>query len=137
MSRTGLILFFSGVLIWSSCKDISTSGKPAMSGAEMVPVIYGLMMVDEFGNHLKMRDSTMVMKDFRQEKYSQVFAFNKTDYKTFTESYKYYLGRPGELKVIFDSVEAYSTRARIGVVNTESTPALKALEERKKKLKAQ
>ncbi|MBC6492640.1 hypothetical protein BC349_16380 [Flavihumibacter stibioxidans] len=108
-----------------------------MSGAEMVPVIYGLMMVDEFGNHLKMRDSTMVMKDFRQEKYSQVFAFNKTDYKTFTESYKYYLGRPGELKVIFDSVEAYSTRARIGVVNTESTPALKALEERKKKLKAQ
>lgn len=137
MSRTGLILLFSGVLIWSSCKDISTSGKPAMSGAEMVPVIYGLMMVEEFGNHLKMRDSTMVMKDFRQEKYSQVFAFNKTDYKTFTESYKYYLGRPGELKVIFDSVEAYSTRARIGVVNTENTPALKALEERKKKLKTQ
>lgn len=137
MSRTGLILLFSGVLYWSSCKNLNNSGKPAMSGAEMVPVIYGLMMVDEFGNHLKMRDSTMVMKDFRQEKYSQVFALNKTDYKTFTESYKYYLGRPGELKVIFDSVETYTTRARIGVVNRDVIPPVKALEERKKKLKAQ
>lgn len=136
--RKTLFLLLGNSLIWlAACKDISSSTRPALSQKEMVPVVYGLMMVDEYGNHLKIRDSSLGMDSFRQEKYNQVFRMNKTDVKTFNESYQYYLGRPGELKVIFDSVESYSTKARIEVMSPAKKNQTKKLEERKKQMKSQ
>ena len=79
----------------------------------MVPLVYQLMLVDEISLDYQNRDSTRRMDSIRSRKYDQVFDLNQVDYKTFKESYDYYLARPDQLKLIFDSVEAYGNRDRI------------------------
>lgn len=136
MKSIGWLALCCGLICLGACKQVSKPDSARLSPPQMVPVIYGLMMADELGNHLKIRDSSLKMNEFRQEKYSQVFNLNKTDYRDFSESYRYYLGRPGELKLIFDSVEAYSTRARIDVMNPAKKARAKGLEERKEKIES-
>lgn len=99
------------VVLISGCNN--GGEKPALSQAEMVPVLYGLMLADEYAQQLEFKDSTKKAKNVRAEKYQQVFGLYKTDRKTFTASFQYYEGRPNELKTIFDSVDALAVRYRI------------------------
>ncbi|GAO45695.1 DUF4296 domain-containing protein [Flavihumibacter petaseus] len=85
---------------------------PALSRQQMVPIVYGLMLADEYSLQRSIKDSSLVVKEFRAEKYLQVFDLNKTDRKTFVASLQYYEGHPDQLKAIFDSVEAVATRRR-------------------------
>ncbi len=110
MRRISFLLLTLLVLV--SCSE-EPDGKPALSQMEMVPVVYQLMLVDEISLDYQNRDSTRRMDSIRARKYDQVFDLNQVDYKTFKESYDYYLARPDQLKVIFDSVEAYGNRDRL------------------------
>jgi hypothetical protein len=105
-----------------SCEQAADRPKNLMTRAQMVPVVYGLMLMDEYSSQVLPMDSSLSLAKLRSEKYEQVFSFYKTDYKTFYDSYKYYLGRPGEMKAIFDSVEATATRKRIEAINPSSHP---------------
>jgi hypothetical protein len=117
-----LMLALLGFLSCSEDKD----EKPALSQIEMVPLVYQLMLVDEISLDYQNRDSTRRMDSIRARKYDQVFDLNKVDYKTFKESYDYYLARPDQLKVIFDSVEAYGNRDRLArMVPSASQPVTK------------
>lgn len=110
------------ILLHAACNSKSKNDKPVLSKTEMVPLVYGLMVTDEYTTQLKMRDTALVLKDIREKKYEQLFRLNKTDRESFASSYKYYLGHPDELKVIFDSVEATATRKRIELM----VPSIKA-----------
>ncbi|MCF1714026.1 DUF4296 domain-containing protein [Flavihumibacter sp. RY-1] len=117
-----LMLALLGFLSCSEDKD----EKPALSQMDMVPLVYQLMLVDEISLDYQNRDSTRRMDSIRSRKYDQVFDLNKVDYKTFKESYDYYLARPDQLKVIFDSVEAYGNRDRLArMVPSASQPVTK------------
>lgn len=117
-----LMLALLGLLSCSEDKD----EKPALSQMDMVPLVYQLMLVDEISLDYQNRDSTRRMDSIRSRKYDQVFDLNKVDYKTFKESYDYYLARPDQLKVIFDSVEAYGNRDRLArMVPSASQPVTK------------
>jgi hypothetical protein len=87
---------------------------------EMVPLVYQLMLVDEISIDYQNRDSTRRLDSVRARKYDQVFDLNNVDYKTFKESYDYYLARPDQLKLIFDSVEAFGNRDRLARMNPSS-----------------
>ncbi len=117
-----LMLALLGLLSCSEDKD----EKPALSQMDMVPLVYQLMLVDEISLDYQNRDSTRRMDSIRSRKYDQVFDLNKVDYKTFKESYDYYLARPDQLKLIFDSVEAYGNRDRLArMVPSASQPVTK------------
>lgn len=104
-----LVVILLGFL---SCSE-DPEPKPVLSQMEMVPLVYQIMLVDEISRDYQNRDSTRRMDSIRARKYDQVFDLNQVDYKTFKESYDYYLARPDQLKLIFDSVEAYGNRDRI------------------------
>jgi hypothetical protein len=123
MRRISFLLLTLLVLV--SCSE-EPDGKPALSQMEMVPVVYQLMLVDEISLDYQNRDSTRRMDSIRARKYDQVFDLNQVDYKTFKESYDYYLARPDQLKVIFDSVEAYGNRDRLArMIPSASQPVTK------------
>lgn len=108
-----LILGIALLLVQASgCMD-ATSSKPVLSQAQMVPVIYELMLSEEYAKQHSVKDSTVPADDFRNEKYAQVFRLNKVDTAAFTTSYTYYLGHPDEMKAIYDSVQATATRRRL------------------------
>lgn len=112
------LVLFSVVVLLSCSED--TGPKPALSQMEMVPLVYQLMLVDEISVDYQNRDSTRRLDSVRARKYDQVFDLNKLDYKTFKESYDYYLARPDQLKLIFDSVEAFGNRDRLARMNPSS-----------------
>lgn len=95
----------------------AASNKPVFSQAQMVPVIYELMLSEEYARQHSVKDSTVPADDFRNEKYAQVFRLNKVDTAAFTTSYTYYLGHPDELKAIYDSVQATATRRRVDLMH--------------------
>jgi len=124
MRSVSCILMFT-LLGLLSCSE-EPDGKPALSQMEMVPLVYQLMLVDEISLDYQNRDSTRRMDSIRSRKYDQVFDLNQVDYKTFKESYDYYLARPDQLKLIFDSVEAYGNRDRLArMVPSASQPVTK------------
>lgn len=112
-------LLLVSVVVLLSCSE-DTGPKPALSQMEMVPLVYQLMLVDEISIDYQNRDSTRRLDSVRARKYDQVFDLNKVDYKTFKESYDYYLARPDQLKLIFDSVEAFGNRDRLARMNPSS-----------------
>ncbi len=95
----------------------ATSNKPVLSQAQMVPVIYELMLSEEYAKQHSVKDSTVPADVFRNEKYTQVFRLNKIDTADFTTSYNYYLGHPDEMKSIYDSVQATATRRRLALMH--------------------
>lgn len=111
MRRISFLLVIALFGFLSCSEDLEP--KPALSQMEMVPLVYQMMLVDEISLDYQNRDSTRRMDSIRARKYDQVFDLNQVDYKTFKESYDYYLARPDQLKLIFDSVEAYGNRDRI------------------------
>jgi hypothetical protein len=124
MRSVSCILMFT-LLGLLSCSE-EPDGKPALSQMEMVPLVYQLMLVDEISLDYQNRDSTRRVDSIRSRKYDQVFDLNQVDYKTFKESYDYYLARPDQLKLIFDSVEAYGNRDRLArMIPSASQPVTK------------
>jgi hypothetical protein len=118
MKSIFFLLLVSMVVLLSCSED--TGPKPALSQMEMVPLVYQLMLVDEISIDYQNRDSTRRLDSVRARKYDQVFDLNNVDYKTFKESYDYYLARPDQLKLIFDSVEAFGNRDRLARMNPSS-----------------
>lgn len=105
----GLVLL---MVLAAGCKD-TRGDAPMLTQAQMVPVIYELMLSEEYARQHSVKDSTVPADDFRNEKYAQVFRLNKVDTAAFTTSYTYYLGHPDEMKAIYDSVQATATRRRL------------------------
>ncbi|KYP14687.1 DUF4296 domain-containing protein [Flavihumibacter sp. CACIAM 22H1] len=116
-----LIVLGAACLVLLACSDEGGNEAP-LTQKKMVPLVYQLMLVDEISLDYKSRDSSFRVDSIRGKKYDQVFALNKVDYKTFKESYEYYLARPNQLKAIFDSVEAFANRDRIERMNPSSKP---------------
>lgn len=119
--RGNLFYTVLALLLAAGC---SPEPKPVLSAMEMVPVVYDLMLADEYGQSLKVKDSTMAIDQFRSEKYQQVFDLHKTNQADFAISYKYYLGHPDEMKQIIDSVDARANRNRLELMRTNhNSPA--------------
>ena len=128
--RNVFVFFIPALFLLNACKEKSDE-QVVLSKKQIVPIVYDLMLTDEFTMQVKGKDTTYDLSLNRSEKYDQVFRLHKVDSKTFSDSYKYYLGHPDELKVVFDSVEALATRRRLQIMNpSKSLPdsAARAIE---------
>ena len=128
--RNAFVFFILTIISLNACKE-KREEQVVLSNKQIVPIVYDLMLTDEFTMQLKGKDTTYDLSVNRSEKYDQVFRLHKIDFKTFSDSYKYYLGHPDELKVVFDSAEALATRRRLQIMNpSKSLPdsAARAIE---------
>ena len=128
--RNAFVFFILTIISLNACKE-KREEQVVLSNKQIVPIVYDLMLTDEFTMQLKGKDTTYDLSVNRSEKYDQVFRLHKIDFKTFSDSYKYYLGHPDELKVVFDSVEALATRRRLQIMNPSkslSDSAARAIE---------
>ncbi|MCG7855752.1 DUF4296 domain-containing protein [Flavihumibacter sediminis] len=128
--RNACVFFILTIFVLNACKE-KREEQVVLSNKQIVPIVYDLMLTDEFTMQVKGKDTTYDLSVNRSEKYDQVFRLHKIDFKTFSDSYKYYLGHPDELKVVFDSVEALATRRRLQIMNpSKSLPdsAARAIE---------
>ncbi|ULQ52886.1 DUF4296 domain-containing protein [Flavihumibacter fluvii] len=129
MKYNGILLTCSFLALGMlACRNMRNKEKPALSQKEMVPIIYELMLSEEYATQLKGRDSTIQVEDLSKEKYDQVFQLHQTSQKEFKESYAYYLGHPDQIKAIYDSIDAEAKRRRLQIMN----PAFKNREKPKR-----
>ena len=112
------ILIFSIVFV-IGC-SVGSGNRPPLTQSQMVPVIYELMLSEEYATQHNLKDSSMPVPEFRDEKYDQVFSLHKIDQKAFSTSYKYYLGHPDEMKAIYDSVHSMATRKRMDIMHSSA-----------------
>lgn len=125
MKTYSRILIFS-VLVWAACSGEKGKDEP-LSRQEMVPLVYQLMLADEISLDYHNRDSTKKTDSIRFRKYDQIFDLNQVDYHRFKSSYEYYLARPDQLRLIFDSVEALGNRDRLARMNPSTAePVVKS-----------
>lgn len=119
MAMAGII-----VIMMFSCKNDDGKDLPEgiMGQEEIVPIIYDLMLADEYHNEILVKDS-LLPAGGRLKKYEQVFQLHKTNYEAFSTSYKYYLSRPDLLKPVFDSVESYAGKVRARIYNSAKKTA--------------
>lgn len=137
MRYVGRLLVLLAIGWMVSCQGDATSQGPALSKEQIIPVFYDMMMVDEFANTSKMKDSTLDLKLFRGKKYAEVFRRHKIDSAVFVSSYRYYLGKPDDMKLIFDSLEAYATQTRIRLLSETGDVAAPATRDSLRKIIAQ
>lgn len=73
--------------------------------------MWDLLLVDEYLIN-KPPDSLTDAKKERSRLYSEVFNLHKTNQAQFSKSYKYYVGRPDRMKIIFDTLTSKGIKAR-------------------------
>jgi Domain of unknown function (DUF4296) len=113
MKRGMLVLLCFVVLI--ACKNMGAG--PALSQKQMVPILYELMLGEEYAAQLKGKDSTLGLDSLTAKKYDAVFALQQTNLKDFNSSYAYYMRHPDKMKAIYDSVDAVGKRKRLEIMN--------------------
>jgi hypothetical protein len=79
--------------------------------AKMEKVVWDMVQADEFIQAFVLKDSNKIdVNAERYKLYQQVFQLHNTSKEQFKKSYEYYLARPGENKVIFDSLATKANR---------------------------
>lgn len=105
----GMMIFLL-VLVFCGCAD--KPGRGILDEKKMMSVMWDLMQADEFATTYVSRDSSVDLVKARFKLYKDVYRINNLDEKTFSESYKYYTGRPDLMKKIFDSLTTKGERER-------------------------
>lgn len=100
-----------------SCGNYGAESKPALSQKAMVPIVYELMLSEEYNRMLYSKDSSLRIDSMSLYKFGQVFSLHKTNREDFSASYTYYLGHPDMLKAIYDSINALVNRRRIEIMH--------------------
>ena len=106
-------LFF--VLIFISACSSQSSQKPGLlSQRKMEAVIYDMMLADRYSNQFMINDSLKKdsLKLESMKLFNQVLAFHGVTKKDFYKSFDYYMNRPEEIRVIFDSLVSRSNQTK-------------------------
>ena len=108
MSRLLLLILVMG---FSLACGKNERPKDLIPELKMERVIWDLVQADEFITNFVLKDSAKVNVNAERYKlYEQVLTLHKISKDQFQTSYDYYASRPGESKVLFDSLAARASR---------------------------
>jgi hypothetical protein len=108
MTRWLFTLIITGSII--ACGKNKKAGE-ILPPVKMEKVIWDMVQADEYIQAFVLKDSNKVdVNAERYKLYQQVFQLHNTSKEQFKKSYDYYIARPGENKVIFDSLAAKANR---------------------------
>lgn len=94
---------------FSGCK--SREGK-ILPLQKMQAVMWDVLMADAFTENFIKKDSLKNAVAENEKLYRQVFAIHKISKQDFETTYDYYRQRPGEMRVLMDSISALAERNR-------------------------
>ncbi|MFP5040938.1 DUF4296 domain-containing protein [Parasediminibacterium sp. JCM 36343] len=80
---------------------------------DMKFVMWDMVMADNLFGQMAIKDSLARPQKKNIALYQKVFEHNNTTREQFYNSYKYYQMHPLEMKILFDSVEAYGARVKV------------------------
>ncbi len=101
------------LLLIIACTACSNNDKPRdlIPETKMQSIIWDMVQADEFIQNFVLRDSARVNVNAERYKlYEQVLGVHNITKDQFKKSYDYYASRPGESKVLFDSLSARANR---------------------------
>ena len=108
MTRIFFVMVMMGFA--TSCGK-SDKPKDLIPQAKMERVIWDMVQADEFITNFVLKDSAKVNVNAERYKlYEQVLSLHNITKQQFKNSYDYYASRPGENKVLFDSLSARANR---------------------------
>jgi Domain of unknown function (DUF4296) len=108
----------------TACKNMGSG--PVLSQKQMVPILYELMLGEEYAAQLKGKDSTLGLDSLTAKKYDAVFALQQTNLNAFNSSYAYYMQHPDKMKAIYDSVDALGKRKRLEIMHPKHNASEKS-----------
>lgn len=110
LSAAGVIL-----IMLVACTDHNKIPKGIIGQEKMQKVLWDMMLVDRYATNFiinQPNDSFDVKKEKAMALYEQVFRLNNISSDEFLKSYKFYLGRPDLIKIMFDSISTRADRQR-------------------------
>lgn len=105
-----LYVLFAALLL-ASCQP-KNKGFNILPPPQMTNVLWDIMQVDEYATYKIAIDSTKNIKNERIRLYQQVFDIHHVSHKDFSESFKFYSGKPDQMKILFDSLSVRGERER-------------------------
>lgn len=108
MTRLFLFLLMMGLA--TACGK-NERPKDLIPEVKMERVIWDLVQADEFITNYVLKDSAKVNVNAERFKlYEQVLSLHSITKEQFKKSYDFYAARPGESKLLFDSLSARANR---------------------------
>jgi len=113
MSKIFLIVFCI-VIFLVSC---SSKNEKIISLSDMKVIIWDMMCAENYYSYMTVSDTTFLQKKKNLQLYNQVFHFHDVSKEQFYNSYTYYEKHPDDMKVLFDSIEAFGSRVKFEFEN--------------------
>ena len=98
----------------ASCNSGVTETNGVLPKRKMEAVIYDMMLADRYSAQFMINDSLKKdsLKLESMKLFNQVLAFHGVKKKDFYNSFDYYMNRPEEIRVIFDSLVSRSNQTK-------------------------
>lgn len=108
-----IFIFFLFFFLCFSCvnKDKIPSG--IIVRDSMPKILWDIIITDQYSKQYIVKDSAKInTREEIMKMYQQVFQFHHITRDKFETSYQFYIGRPDLMKIIYDSLFAYSNKQR-------------------------
>ena len=98
----------------TSCSSRETAPSGVLPKRKMEAVIYDMMLADRYSNQFMINDSLKKdsLKLESMKLFNQVLVFHGVKKNDFYKSFDYYMNRPEEIRVIFDSLVSRSNQTK-------------------------
>ena len=106
-----LQLVVMAICLLLGCKNTGSDGD-VLPEDKMAKVMWDMIQVDELATLHLAKDTSKNEKKERIQLYQKVFQLHKTSVKQFSQSFTYYTGHPGIMKLLIDTLEARGARER-------------------------
>jgi hypothetical protein len=104
------------ILFLFACTDNNKVPKDILPQDKMQKLMWDMVRADRFANQFIIPKADSLKKDSAVFAfYNQVFQLNGITDQEFLKSYKFYLGRPDLMKIMFDSIAAQAERKKADV----------------------
>ena len=117
MRLLGLLLVFWLLIV--GCKQ---KNKETIAFDKMKVVLWDVLNADNFYIQRNMNDIVSLQKHGNLALYDTVFALHEITKEQFYYNYQYYEMHPMEMRTLIDSVEAYGTRKKAGLLKVATKP---------------
>ncbi len=107
-------LFLLCVILVAGCSDKDKIPSGILSKEDMEKIMWDMMLADQYSANYLVKDSSRINVKLETLKlYEEIFRLHHISKDEFSKSYAFYQSRPDIARVLFDSLLARGTRARM------------------------
>ena len=100
-----------GAILFLQCSNDPATSAVILEREKMESVLWDIIQADVYTNQIIKADSSKNAVDENIKLQKQIFSIHNISKESFYKSYKYYLQRPDEMRIILDSIYAHQQKA--------------------------